>query len=118
MSQNAAAAERLLDLVAYLLAQKRPVPARQLFEEVAAQYQGAPDARERKFSRDKEELRALGVNVLFHEPSDEDEEGGYTIDRSAFYLPDVKFTPEERAALFAVGAAAQAGAFPLRSELA
>lgn len=109
--------ERLLDLLAFLLDARRPVPANEIFEAFPKEYAGNVDARERKFSRDKEALRELGVPIE-HVVGDEPEETGYRIDREQFYLPDIRLTPAERAALYAVGAAAQAGAFPLRTELA
>ncbi len=109
--------ERQLDLLALLVQAARPVSRRELFEAFADEYGGSPDAAERKLSRDKEELRALGIPVEFVEADGEDE-GGYRVDLEKFYLPEVAFSPDERAALFAVGAAALKGAFPLRGELA
>jgi proteasome accessory factor B len=108
--------ERLLDLVSYLLAARRPVPATDIYEAFPKDYIGSPDARERKFSRDKERLRELGISLV-HEKDPDGEESGYSIDRAAFFLPDIALTPEERAALFAVGSAALQSALPLRSEL-
>jgi len=109
--------ERVLDLLAYLLAARRPVSANKLFEAFADEYSGSAEARDRKFSRDKEQLRDLGIAIV-HVPGEEEDEGGYRIDRGAFYLPEIDLTPDERAALFAVGAAALRSALPLRSELA
>ncbi len=111
------ALERQLDLLALLVQAARPVPKREVFEAFADEYRGSPDAAERKLSRDKEELRALGIPLEYLEATDEDE-GGYFIDREKLYLPEVAFSTDERAALFSVGAAALTGAFPLRGELA
>lgn len=111
------ALERLLDLVVLLLSSRRPVPARAIFEAFPKDYGGSDDARERKLSRDKAELRALGIPIEFV-TGDDAEETGYVIDRSAFYLPEVAFTPIERAALLAAGAAAMKGPLPLKNELA
>lgn len=111
--------ERLLDLVALLLASRRPVPPRQLFELFAAEYGGTDQARDRKLSRDKAELRELGIPLEYVEPdADDDDEGGYRIDRAQLYLPDVRLTPDEKAALFVVGAAAVRAGLPLAGELA
>lgn len=112
------ALERLLDLVVLLLSARHPVPAREIFEALPEAYGGAPEARERKLSRDKAELRALGLALDWVEPDDDHEEGGYVIDRTAIFLPALAFPPEERAALLAAGAAALKGALPLRRELA
>jgi proteasome accessory factor B len=109
--------ERLLDLVSFLLAARHPVSATEIYGAFPQDYAGTPQARERKFSRDKERLRELGIAIVHTPPDEEHEEGGYSIDRSAFFLPDIALTPEERAALYAVGAAALQAALPLRSEL-
>jgi len=110
--------ERLLDLVAFLLASRRPVTPADIYDSFQDEYAGSFEARDRKLSRDKEKLRALGVPVVHVPPGEAGDDGGLTIDRGAFYLPDVAFSPDERAALFAVGAAALRSALPLRGELA
>ena len=99
--------ERLLDLVALLLASREPVPFAEI-RELFPDYAGARDAAERKFERDKAELLQIGV-PLEYVPPDPDEDrllGGYRIDRGAFFLRDPKLTPEEAAALYAAGSAA------------
>lgn len=111
------AEERVLDLLALLLDARRPVTASQIFAAFESEYAGTPEARDRKFSRDKETLRDLGVPLSFIAPDDDDDEGGYVIDRVQAFLPEINLTAQEQAALFAVGAAAQASAFPMRSEL-
>lgn len=110
--------ERILDLLAFLLVARRPVPLKRVFEELGAHYAASPDARERMFSRDKELLRTLGVPLVFVPPADEDEEGGYVVDHAQAFMPEISLTPEEQALLYAVGAAAQSSAFPMRQELA
>ncbi len=57
-----------------------------------------PDAFEKMFERDKDELRSLGVpvDVATIDPLFEDEVG-YRIPPEAFALPDVELTPEEAA---------------------
>lgn len=112
-------AERLLDVMSFLLASSRPVSATAIFNAFPDEYEGSYQARERKFSRDKEMLRDIGVPLIRVSAEDAElDEAGYLIDKSAFFLPDVQLTPDERAALFAVGAAALRSALPLRSELA
>jgi proteasome accessory factor B len=109
--------ERLLDLVAFLLSSRSPVPLNDIYAAFEDEYTGSRDTRDRKFGRDKEALRDLGIPVAYVS-SEEEGESGYIIDRSAFYLPDIALTADERAALFAIGAAASRAAFPLQSELA
>jgi proteasome accessory factor B len=89
-----------------------------IFDAFPSEYAGTFEARERKLSRDKEQLRALGVPLEHVRGTEEDDAGGYRIDRAGFYLTDVALTPEERAALFATGAAALQSAFPLGADLA
>jgi proteasome accessory factor B len=110
--------ERLLDLLFLLLASRSPVSATQIFDAFPTEYGGSYLARERKFSRDKDLLRELGIPLIVVTADDEMDETGYVIDRSALSLRDVQLTPDERAALFAVGAAALGSAIPLRGELA
>lgn len=111
------AEERVLDLLAFLLDARHPVSSTRIFQAFEGEYAGSPEARERKFSRDKETLRELGVPVTFIAGDGEDDEGGYVIDRTQAFLPEIDLTAQEQAALFAVGAAARASAFPMRSEL-
>ncbi|MBL9039002.1 MAG: WYL domain-containing protein [Archangium sp.] len=109
--------ERLLDLVALLLAAPGPLAWEHIFDAFPDDYGGAPEAAERKFERDKAELLELGVPITF--VTDDDGVPGYVIDRAAYYLPDAGFTPDELAVLYAAGSAALAsGAFPGRHDLA
>lgn len=111
--------ERLLDLVALLLAASEPVSFAELRESFPDDYGGSRESAERKLERDKAELLGLGVPIEFL-PSTEDRElGGYLIDRKAFFLPDARLSPEENAALYAAGAAALAEHdFPFAQDLA
>ena len=110
--------ERLLDLVALLLDAHDPVSSAEL-REVFPDYAGPTrEAGDRKLERDKAELVSLGVPVEYLPPGDDDELGGYRIDRKAFFLADPKLTPEETAALYAAGAAALSGRdFPFAQDL-
>jgi proteasome accessory factor B len=110
--------ERLLDLVALLLDAQEPVPWSELKEAFPEDYgSGTDEATERKFERDKAELLELGIPLTYVQ-GDEDRKDGYLLDRDAYYLPDVGFTPEEMALLYAAGSAALAsGAFPGRQDL-
>jgi predicted DNA-binding transcriptional regulator YafY len=112
--------ERLLDLVALLLDAKEPIPFAQLRELFPDDYgAGSREAAERKLERDKAELVGLGVPLEFVPPDEDRELGGYRIDRKAFFLPDLKLSPEEGAALYAAGSAALASHdFPFAHDLA
>jgi proteasome accessory factor B len=111
--------ERLLDLVALLLDAKEPVSWAELREAFPSDYgQGSEEATERKFERDKAELLELGIPLLYVQ-GDEDRRDGYVLPRDAYYLPEVDFTPEELAVLYAAGSAAlSSGAFPGQQDLA
>jgi len=110
--------ERLLDLVALLLDAQEPVSWAELKDAFPEDYgAGTDEATERKFERDKAELLELGIPLTYVQ-GDEDRKDGYLLDRDAYYLPDVGFTPEEMAVLYAAGSAALAsGAFPGRQDL-
>jgi predicted DNA-binding transcriptional regulator YafY len=78
-----------------LLDAGRPLSRSEIFEAIAAYRTGNPSAGERKFERDKKELRELGVPL---EETDPDEHT-YAIDREAYELPPVQLDEEERSAL-------------------
>jgi proteasome accessory factor B len=111
--------ERLLDLVALLLDQKRPVSWQRLRTLFKADYgTGSLESCERKFERDKAELLELGIPLRFV-PRTDDDEAGYLVDKEAYYLPEPGFSAEELAVLYATGSAALAsGAFPGSDDLA
>lgn len=113
--------QRLLSLVAMLLDARAPVPFSAIREAFRGEYGGSDEAAERKFERDKADLHELGIPLRYVSPEVDDSEsegGGYELDPSAYYLPDVGLTPEETAVLYAAGAAAlQSGAFPLAADL-
>ena len=54
--------ERLVNLVIALLATKKLLTKAQIFKAVAG-YEGSAEATDRMFERDKEELRALGIEI-------------------------------------------------------
>jgi predicted DNA-binding transcriptional regulator YafY len=87
---------RWLDLIAYLLQHRFPVTREEIFEHVA-DYRGAAgegdvaaESLRRKFERDKDELRALGIEIETVTLPDRagDEAGvGYRLRAREFYLP-------------------------------
>ena len=92
--------ERLLNLVATLLATERPL----VVDEIRERVPGYPDgvsAFQRAFSRDKATLREmdipLTVDVL--DPGDPESGQGYRIPRQRYELPDLGLEPDEVAAL-------------------
>jgi proteasome accessory factor B len=110
--------ERLLNLVAFFLDNRRPVSLDDIREAFPDDYSGTNEASQRKFERDKAELYELGIPLRFDRPGDEDT-GGYVLDREAYYLPEPGLSAEELAVLYAAGSAALAsGAFPGRQDLA
>jgi proteasome accessory factor B len=94
-------AARWLDLLAYLLQHRFPVAREEIFEAVA-DYRDAlagadasgKEAVRRKFERDKDELRALGIDIdtvdIGQAPGVEPDKG-YRLRERAFYLPYLEF---------------------------
>jgi predicted DNA-binding transcriptional regulator YafY len=95
---------RLLKLAAYLHDQGAPVTREQIYEAFPDDYRGSDAAREKKFTRDKDALLALGLALQFDEG--EGENGAYVLDVSSSFLPSLSFTPEEAAVVWAAGQAA------------
>jgi proteasome accessory factor B len=94
--------ERLVNLVICLLATRRFLTAAQIASTVPG-YAHDPDnpreheAFQRKFERDKAELRALGVPLETGTDSVFDSEPGYRIARREYALPDILMEPDEAA---------------------
>lgn len=91
--------ERLMNLVAALLHTRVPLSAATLRERVG----GYPDdlvAFRRQFSRDKEDLRVMGVPIRLEPvPGADPPVDGYRIDPDEYYLPDPGLDADEFAAL-------------------
>lgn len=98
--------ERLLTLIATLLDARKPLSLKDLREKLPRGfYDGSDDAAERKFERDKEVLLELGIPVRYKTADDEDDEGGYLVDRDRLFLPDLDLSADESATLFFAGSA-------------
>lgn len=87
--------ERQLNLVSYLLSARAPVP----FSDMRAQVVGyddeaSPDAIEKRFDRDKHDLRAIGV-VIEYKAEDPTGKAGYVIDKQGYFLPELSLDPED-----------------------
>jgi proteasome accessory factor B len=90
--------ERLLNLLITLLVSRSYVGKARIREVIEDYRDANPDAFEKMFERDKEELRSLGIpiEVGFIDRAFEDEPG-YRVERSAFELPEIDLEPEEAA---------------------
>jgi proteasome accessory factor B len=78
--------ERLVNLTIALLATKRFLTKSEIFRTVEG-YEGTPETKERMFERDKDDLRALGVEILVgsFDPVFQDE-AGYRINSDTYQL--------------------------------
>lgn len=102
MSRNRT--ERLVNLVICLLSTRRFLTAAQIAATVPGYEHDPEEPREheafqRKFERDKAELRELGVPLETGTSSVFDSEPGYRIARREYALPDIPLEPDEIAAV-------------------
>ncbi len=96
--------ERLVNLVICLLSTRRFLTAAQIAATVSGYEHNQNDLKEheafqRKFERDKAELRDLGVPLETGTSSAFDAEPGYRITRRDYALPDIILEPDEAAAV-------------------
>jgi proteasome accessory factor B len=96
--------ERLVNLVICLLSTRRFLTAAQIAATVPGYEHDPEDPRDheafqRKFERDKAELRELGVPLEIGTPNAFDNEPGYRIARREYALPDILLEPDEAAAV-------------------
>jgi proteasome accessory factor B len=94
----------LVNLVICLLSTRRFLTAAQIASTVPGYEHDPEDSREheafqRKFERDKAELRDLGVPLETGTASAFDTEPGYRIARREYALPDIRLEPDETAAV-------------------
>ena len=105
---SAARTERLLNLLGLLLNSSRPLSFREIrdLEEFSAYQLDDPKSAERAFERDKATLVDLGVPLRWIGGTDEDEDGGgYVVDESEYYFPELDLSPPQAALLSIAGAA-------------
>lgn len=104
--------ERLMNLVSALLASRDPVPFREIVGQVIGYDDPAGDeALEKRFDRDKADLRRLGIPIEYMS-SDDGTRAGYVVPRDDVFQQKVTFTPQEHLLLAIagrVGAAATGG---------
>ncbi len=92
--------ERLVNLVALLLESRTPLTFEQIREKLAEAYEHEDvNSAKRMFERDKDVLRDIGVPIEVVATDVWDAEQGYTIRKDRYYLPEIRFTPEEITAL-------------------
>ena len=114
--------ERLLNLVACLLRARAPMPWAVIKERVAGYDDDDADKTlERRFERDKRELRDMGIPVDYT-PADEFSNEGYLVRQVDCFLPALDLAPEDAAVLSLIGRVAEPGlppelAEPLRSAI-
>jgi len=89
--------ERLVNLTIALLATGRWITKSEIYENIEG-YSGEPDAKERMFERDKEELRNLGIDIEVgtFDPLFEDEVG-YRIRPENYRIQVSQLTPQQLA---------------------
>ena len=111
-------AERLLDLIAFLLNARRPVTFQQIQNAFPEDYaEGGEEAISRKFERDKADIVKMGLPLKFTD-DDEFDEGGYVIDRKSYELSRITLSPDELAILCLAGSAVlELGASPFTQDL-
>ncbi len=106
----------MLRLAAWLHARREPVTREEIYAAFPEDYVGKADAREKKWTRDKQDLKKLGLPVGFLE--EEGENGAYLLDPSACALPRLEFAPGEAAVIWTAGQAAlRTHDHPLRDDL-
>ncbi len=102
-------AERILNLISFLLAQREPVPISSIIGRVAGYDDGATrDSLLRRFERDKQVLRDMGVPVEY-EPQSAYASEGYRIPKETYYLGEVELPEHGAQLLAAIFSAAQRG---------
>lgn len=107
---------RLMHLTAFLLEQRGPVTFEAICEAFPAFYQGGFAARDRKWTRDKNELLRAGVPIRFIQGVDD--EPGYVLEPRAYFLEKLALEPVEAALLATAAAAAlQLRDNPARADL-
>lgn len=105
-----------MHLTAFLLEQREPVPFEAICEAFPTFYRGSFAARDKKWTRDKNELLRAGVPITFVEGPDT--ETGYIVEPRAYFLEKLNLEPVEAALLAtAAGAALQIRDNPAREDL-
>ena len=94
-------AERLLNLIAFLLETDRPVTTQQIQDTVPGYCGQSWESFKRMFERDKDALREVGIPLeVAAVTSDGEPEEGYRIPKDRYYLPELDLAAEELASLW------------------
>ncbi|MDQ3933924.1 MAG: WYL domain-containing protein [Actinomycetota bacterium] len=91
---------RQLSLISFLMAERRPVTALEIKQEVEGYSGMNDDAFARRFYADRAELESLGIELKVDKPAEGYYEAeNYSLPPQNFYLPSIKFTDDELGAL-------------------
>ena len=91
---------RQLSLISFLMAERRPVTALEIRQEVEGYSGMNEDAFARRFYADRAELEALGIELKVEKPAEGYYEAeNYTLPPENFYLPAIAFSDSELGAL-------------------
>ena len=91
---------RQLSLISFLMAERRPVSALEIKQDVEGYSQMNDEAFARRFYADRAELESLGIHLKVDKPAEGYYEAeNYSLPPENFYLPAIKFTDEELGAL-------------------
>jgi predicted DNA-binding transcriptional regulator YafY len=91
---------RQLSLISFLMAERRPVSALEIKQDVEGYSEMNDDAFARRFYADRAELEGLGISLKVEKPPEGYFEAElYTLPPENFYLPPIAFTDGELAAL-------------------
>ena len=91
---------RQLSLISFLMAERRPVSALEIKQDVEGYSQMNDEAFARRFYADRAELESLGINLKVDKPAEGYYEAeNYSLPPENFYLSAIEFTDEELGAL-------------------
>jgi proteasome accessory factor BC len=91
---------RQLSLISFLMAERRPVSALEIKQDVEGYSQMNDEAFARRFYADRAELESLGIHLKVDKPAEGYYEAeNYSLPPENFYLPAIEFTDEQLGAL-------------------
>jgi predicted DNA-binding transcriptional regulator YafY len=91
---------RQLSLISFLMAERRPVSALEIKQDVEGYSQMNDEAFARRFYADRAELESLGIQLKVDKPAEGYYEAeNYSLPPENFYLPAIEFTGKELGAL-------------------
>jgi proteasome accessory factor BC len=91
---------RQLSLISFLMAERRPVSALEIKQDVEGYSQMNDEAFARRFYADRAELESLGIHLKVDKPAEGFYEAeNYSLPPENFYLPAIEFTNRELGSL-------------------